>query len=244
MAQDLVSIIIPHYNTPVELNLCLDCLRHYTGEETEILVVDNGSPQQALSRIRLPSNARLLERQQESMDQEPHKAALDMAIEQASGKLVVALHSDSFVLHERWLRFLRECLRGDLMIAGPSSHKLYPPTFWERWKVRLKKRQEEIHRIRPVFTIYRREVFEKAGFSDFKDVGDISLPYLEAGRARLLSREEVLPYVFHLGGTTRLSNLQHRRKASKKKSRQTEAFLRRPEVRRVLEASSSTEESP
>jgi hypothetical protein len=119
------------------------------------------------------------------------------------------------------------------MIVGPASHRLYPTSIWRRLLRRPETDREPLW-IRPVFTLYRRAVFETARFADFKDVGGISRAYLEAGRARLLPPDEVIPYVFHLGGTTRLSNLDHRKKAKRKKARQHAAFLRRPEIRPVL----------
>jgi hypothetical protein len=240
MKQDSVSVIIPHYNTPVEMNLCLDCLRYYTEEAIEIIVVDNGSPPEALDALRLRPGARLLERTQVTMDQEAHKDALDMGIASASGDQIVAIHSDCFMLCHGWLPFLKSFLGDGCKIAGPGSHKLYPPSVWEQLK-HSRRKEPTGTRIRPVFTIFDTEVFAGARFSDYADVGGISVPYLEIGAARMLTRQEVIPYVFHLGGTTRLSILRHRPKALRRKSRQTAAFLKRPEIRRILSVSEDHE---
>jgi hypothetical protein len=64
-------------------------------------------------------------------------------------------------------------------------------------------------------------------------VGGISVPFLAQGKAFVIPRHEASTYVFHLGGTTRLSNLKHRHKALCKKNRQFARFLARPDIRAI-----------
>jgi glycosyltransferase involved in cell wall biosynthesis len=236
---DPASIVIPHYRTPDQLDLCLRCIDHYTDEPHETLVVDNGSGEETLARLRQRAGITLLERAQDpsKLDQDAHKAALDLGIAHAHGRFVVTLHSDTFVLRKGWLRFLISRLEdGDLAAFGPTSHRLYPTPAWRRL-LRLDREKAEAAWIRPVFTIYRAEIFEKLHFVDFDDVGTLTAPLVAEGRVGFLSRREAAVWAFHMGGTTRLETLRHRRKAKRRKDRQFRHFLARPEIRRVLETS-------
>ena len=233
MPNPLASIIVPHYNTPVELNLCLACLAHYTREPAEILVIDNGSTQEVLDQLALPPGGRLLSRQQTSLDMSPHKAALDLGVEHSRGQFIVAMHSDAFVLRPDWLSFLMGLLEPPYVMAGPSTHKLQPPTLRRRIERIFATRKSRAPMIRPLFAIYRREIFEGARFSDFDDVGGISVEPLRSGNARTIGADIAARYVFHLGGITRLANLQHRRTARRKKARQFSRLLAMPAIRAV-----------
>ncbi len=229
MSDKPISIVVPHYNTPTELNLCLACINHYSREPIEILVVDNGSTEEVLESLTLPTGARLLKRRQSALDQDAHKAALDMGVEHAVGDLIVTMHSDAFVLRSDWLSYLKDTLEDRYLIAGPNTHRLTPQPLFGRLKRRLKK-QPAPTMIRPLFAIYRTEVFKECRFMDFADVGRLSTAFLESGRARFIPRDEAVKYVFHVGGTTRLANLNHRGKARRRKARQFAKLLKRPEI--------------
>jgi len=234
MSSPVASIVVPHYNTPRELNLCLACIAHYTSEDVEILVVDNGSTQESLEQIVLPENARLLSRQQEAMDMTPHKVALDLGIAHARSEFIIAMHSDAFVIDPGWLQFLLNLVEPPYVMAGPNSHKLHPISLLSSIKWSLRKRKEANRgMIRPLFCIYRREIFEDKSVADFEDVGGISVDLLKSNRARVIERGVAARYVFHLGGVTRLANLQHREKAKRVKQRQFRRLLKSCAVRAV-----------
>ncbi len=232
---DLASIVIPHYRTPELLDLCLRLLRRYTASPHEIIVVDNGSDEETLAGLRRREGIALLERTQEpdQLGQDAHKEALDLGIARACGRYVVALHSDTFVLRAGWLDFLRMRLEeGGYAVFGPMTHRLYPAPLWARL---VRREREEAEWIRPVFTIYRADVFEKLHFVDFPDVGHLTAPLVAAGRAGFLSRAEAARWAFHMGGMTRLALLDHRRTAKRRKARRFARFLARSEIRSALE---------
>lgn len=147
----------------------------------------------------------------------------------------MALHSDTFVRREGWLRFLMtRPEQGDYAAVGPASHRLYPAPLWARL-VGRDREPVNAEWIRPVFTIYRADIFEKLRFVDFPDVGHLTAPLAAEGRAGFLSREEAAHWAFHMGGMTRLTLLDHRATAKRRKARRFRRFLAQPEIRRVLE---------
>ena len=238
---NFASIIIPHYRTPRQLRMCIKLIRHYTVKPYELIIVDNGSEERDIQFLQNYPDIILIRRLQKEMDMIAHGEALDVGIERAKGSYVVTLHSDSFVIHRDWLTLLiRRLEKNGYDIYGPSTHRLYPVGWYERLKS-LYVSKDKPHMIRPLFSIYRADIFVKDRFSDHQDVGGLSIPYVEAGRAGFLAREEACRYVFHIGGTTRLTNLQHRKKAQRKKDHQFKEFLGKEEVRRVLNAKDETD---
>jgi hypothetical protein len=169
------------------------------------------------------------------MEMLAHAEALDAGIAVARGARIVTLHSDCYVFDPGWLDFLLgRADEGRYDIVGTQTHKLYPPSTWERLKERFG-RPPRPRVVRPLFALYRAEVFRDRKFAFFGDVGWLSVPYLETGRAAIIAREDACRYAFHLGGTTRIENLgRHRPTARRRKERALRAFLERPEVRAAL----------
>lgn len=232
----LPSIIVPHYNTPDQLEICIKLIRYYTPQPYELIVVDNGSKESDFGFLNAYPDIILIRRVQDKIGMEAHGEALDVGIEKAKGFYIVTLHSDSFVIHKDWLAFLIGGLeKGDYDIFGPYTHKLYPLSRMKRLK-RLLGKKEELSMIRPLFSIYRAAIFREKKFSAAYDVGELSVPFVESGKAAILQQEEACRYVYHLGGTTKLENLRHRKKASEKKERQYKKFLQMREVQQALNA--------
>jgi GT2 family glycosyltransferase len=232
MAAD-VSIVIPHYRTPEHLAVAIRCIRRFTARPHELIVVDNGTEERLLAPFAADPGLVLVRREQRpiarrAMEMLAHAEALDAGIARASGRVLVLMHSDSYVIREDWLDHLLSRLEAapGLAIVGPETHKLYPPGFFERLRARFR-RPPHPRVIRPLYAAYRAEIFRDRKFAFFGDVGWLSVPYLETGRAAIIPREEAARFVFHLGGTTRIANLpDHRPTARRRKERRFQAFLR------------------
>lgn len=239
-AMKTASIIIPHYDTPEPLAFCLRCIEHFSIASHEVIVVDNGSTPETLARLEDRDDIMLLKRKQDpSLGQTGHKAALDLGISRATGQYIIAIHTDTFVIKKGWIKFLADRLTSNEYLAmGPSTHRLYPLSFRERLKW-TSQSEDDRHWIRPVFTIYHRDIFKDRKFMDYKDVGEISESFVKSGRAGFLSREEASAWAFHVGGTTRLYHLQHRRKAKRKKERLVRAFLASKEMQCLIQEGES-----
>jgi glycosyltransferase involved in cell wall biosynthesis len=231
------SIIIPHYNTPEHLEFCLQCIEHFTDPSScEIIVVDNGSPPETVEKLKKRENITLLERRQDpNLGQAGHKAALDLGISRASGRYIIAIHTDTFVIRKGWIHFLIDRMNSNGYLAvGPATHRLYPLSPWERLK-KIFEKKTDMHWIRPVFTIYNPQIFTEHKFMDYVDVGELVESYVKEGRAGFISREETSDWAFHAGGTTKLHHLHHRRKATRKKERLHRFFLAKKEIQEIIE---------
>lgn len=233
----LSSIIVPHYRTPDRLDLCLRCLARFTPEPHEVIVVDNGSEPAVLEWLRKRDDLTLVERQQGAeLGQRAHAEALDAGIFRARGDYIVTIHSDTFVRRPGWLSFLIERLEaGPYDIVAPGTQHIRPYSAWERL-LRVVRGDKPLRRLGPVYSIYRRKVFDGARFAGHEKVWQIAEPYRVQGRANFLGREEASRWAFHSGGSTKLEILRHRRTAAYAKERQLRSFLRQPEIRDLLRA--------
>ena len=236
------AIVIPHFKTPDYLDICLRLLAHHTPADCEVIVVDNGSGPADLTVLDRHPDVVLIKRTQAPLELRPenmaaHAGALDAGIAASTAPLIVTLHADCFLFDPGWLDFLTDRLQsGPYEMAGPGTHKLRPPTWHDAWRRFWKRPPAGPGMIRPVFTIYRRSVFANDAFSNHPDVGGISRPYLETGHALVIPAIDAARYVFHLGGITRIVNLDHRPTAKRRKEEAMRRFLAQPEVASALSA--------
>ncbi len=128
----LVSIVIPHYETPELARLCLRAIRRFTTVPYEVLVVDNGSGDGAsLEYLRGVSWIRLVERPAAEVPAEgalAHATALDAGLAEARGELLPALHTDTIARGEAWLSALREPMQADDRVAVVGCDKIDAPS--------------------------------------------------------------------------------------------------------------------
>jgi len=127
----MVSILLPHYETPELARLCLRSVRRLTTVPYETIVVDNASRDGAsLEYLRGVSWIRLVERGAGDVPEAgpaAHATALNLALEQARGDLVLAMHTDTIARREGWLRDLARPFADDERLAALGADKLDGP---------------------------------------------------------------------------------------------------------------------
>ncbi len=127
----MVSLILPHFETPELARLCLRAIRQRTTVPFEAIVVDNGSRDGAsLDYLRSVSWIRLVERPPEEVPPaaaQAHATALNMGLEAARGEFVVVMHTDTIPLESGWLAALRQMMLDDQRLAALGSDKMDAP---------------------------------------------------------------------------------------------------------------------
>src|SRR5690606_29802738 len=96
--QPLVSIIVPHFQTPELARLCLRSIRRFTyWVPYEVIVIDNGSKDGAsLDYLRTIEWIKLIERTENIGPVAiGHKEAVDIGIEASTAPYVLAFHTDT-----------------------------------------------------------------------------------------------------------------------------------------------------
>src|SRR4051812_24791798 len=104
----LVSIIVPHYQTPELVKLCLRSIRRFTtGVDYEVIVVDNASKDSgSLKYLRSVDWIRLIERQSVSpVGSTAHCEAVCAGFEAARAPFVLTIHTDTIPIRSDWLQF-------------------------------------------------------------------------------------------------------------------------------------------
>ena len=112
------TICIVNYKTVDFIRLCLRSIRKFTHYPYEVIVVDNDSQDESLEYLKSLDWIRLFERK---TDGDPaggysHSHGLDMGLENCNTEFFVSMHSDTFVLRNRWLT--------ELISMEPSGQEL------------------------------------------------------------------------------------------------------------------------
>ncbi len=264
---DKTTICVVNYKTEELTKLCLRSIRKYTKNENyEVVVVDNNSNDASLDYLRTVEWITLVERGPEEMDNGKganitgsmaHGSALDCGYRAASkdSKYFIALHSDTFVKKEGWLRFLLDKFTDEnTAVVGCGKLDLKP--WWERnlkrctdvkeWLRRLKKNHRERagFYIRSICACYRMDIFEKediwftTGIVDGFTIGKkLYYEIVERGyRTVPIDEFKMASYIDHLAHATMVLNPEFstRKKTDKKYYKRLKKVLNRKIVHKIL----------
>ena len=138
-AEDLASIVIPHYQTSDLARLCLRAIRRLTDHPYEVIVVDNHSEDGSLEYLRSVGWIRLIER---GMETEPdavfaHASAMDIGAAAARGRWLVSFHTDTIVRCEGWLGAMLARLGENPKAATLGADKIDSDPPWYRAMKRM-----------------------------------------------------------------------------------------------------------
>ena len=137
--EGMASIVIPHFQTPDLVRLCLRAIRRLTDPPYEVIVVDNHSQDGSLEYLRSVGWIRLIERGPET---EPdaasaHAAAMDIGTAAARGRWLVSFHTDTIVRREGWLETMLGRLRDNPRAAALGADKIDSDPPWYRAMKRM-----------------------------------------------------------------------------------------------------------
>ena len=252
MTVSLVSIIIPHYQTPDLARLCLRSIRRHTRDVPhEVIVVDNHSRDgHSLEYLRSVEWIRLIKRTG-GVTAGPlgHKEAIDIGFAAATAPFVMAFHTDTIPIRGDWLSWHVAQLTAEPRIAAVGTYKL---ELKSPWLLRLRSWNEWLfgkthsraergdHRpyIRSHCALYRRDVLEQLGLrynaNPRETAGrDVHFALEQHGYvAKLLSLEETMCRVAHLnhGTMTLLPELGASGRTIRRGRMRIERFFARPDI--------------
>lgn len=256
MAQPLVSIIVPHLQTPALAQLCLRSIRYWTHDvDYEVIVIDNGSTDGAsLEYLRQVKWIKLIERTDNiGAVGVGHKEAIDIGIDAGAAPLILAFHTDTIPIREDWLSWHVAQIQTDDKIASVGTYKLEIKSPLQLWLKKLEslgpandRRQANIgdHEpyIRSHCALYRRAALAALNLR-YND-GENTAAGLQVHRAlvaggyecRLLDVAETLKRVVHLnhGTMALLPQLGARQRTIRKGRSRIDRFLARPAVQAVF----------
>jgi cellulose synthase/poly-beta-1,6-N-acetylglucosamine synthase-like glycosyltransferase len=250
----LVSIILPHYQTPDLARLCLRTIRHFTNDlNYEVIVVDNNSQDgESLEYLRQVEWIRLVERTENvGIKGKGHKEAVDIGIEMSRGKYVLAFHTDSIPVSPDWLSWHVLQLESNPQSAAVGTYKLEIKSEWQLalkqlerfrfWKQLSSDSQQEY--IRSHCALYQKDALQQTGLKYDDPEGDVAgrsihFGLIKAGYiSKLLSVDETLRKVVHLNhGTMVMRPELGARQATIRKGHQRIAkFLAQPWIQAIYQ---------
>ena len=114
--EPLISVIVPVYNVEKYLPKCLDSLLAQTWQELEVIVVDDGSPDNSWDIMqeyaRRDSRVRLIRQKNGGLS-----AARNAGVEAAQGEWIGFLDSDDYVAPEMYETLYRAAVERDAQMA-------------------------------------------------------------------------------------------------------------------------------
>jgi hypothetical protein len=171
----LVSIIVPHFQTPELAKLCLRSIRRFTTDlDYEVIVVDNASQDDAsIPYLRSVNWIRLIERTGAiAKGSIAHREAVAIGFQAAMAPFVLTIHTDTIPIREDWLQYHLNPLLPQEQIAAIGTDKLVLRSrfqeflrraedtvmWWKRFRpVRLRNKQPYI---RSHCALYRRSIMD------------------------------------------------------------------------------------
>ena len=256
----IVTVIIPHFQTPDLVKLCLRSLRYWTTDiEFDVIVVDNGSQDgKSLDYLRGVEWIRLIERTENiGVKGKGHKEAVDIGIARAKGKYILAFHTDTIPIRGDWLSWHVQQLEANPKIGAVGTYKLELKSDWQLWlkeleRLRFWKRKDrragdKQPYIRSHCALYRKDLLVKLGLRYDDPEGDVAGRSIHLGleragyQAKMLSVDETLERVVHLnhGTMVTLPELGARKKPFAKDRSELHSFLNEP----IFRQSSTTANS-
>lgn len=228
MADELVTILVPHYKTLELTKLCLRLLRKHTDpNKIKVIVIDNDSQDESVAYLRSLGWITLIERSAVPEEKvfEAHSRALDMGLAQVTTPYVLSIHTDTLIKKPDWLAFLLAPLERNENVAGVGAWKLERTNFFTKIgqyiaacyqsMVRTKKNNEptdeKFYYLRSYCALYRTRELKKNNlfFSDGDGVAGkaIQKALLNAGREIIFIKPSQLShYLAHLNHATMVLN--------------------------------------
>lgn len=257
MAAPQVSIIIPHFQTPELVRLCLRSIRHHTLDVPyEVIVVDNNSRDgRSLDYLRTVEWIRLIERTKDvSPFVQGHKEAVDLGFAAARAPYLMSFHTDTIPIQHDWLSWHVQQLQSDPQIAAVGTYKLEFKSPWLQrlqslkesllgWSSRRREKGDHRPYIRSHCALYRREVLDQLGLrynvNPLETAGrDIHYGIERNGYiAKMLSVSETMRRVTHLNHGTMvfLPELGASGRTVRRGHSRIQQFFARPEIRAIYE---------
>ena len=259
----VVSIIVPHFQTPELAKLCLRSIRKYTTDiDYEVIVVDNASRDTAsMQYLRSVNWIRLIERTgQVATGSIAHREAVTIGFEAARAPFVLTVHTDTIPVRSDWLQFHLNPMLADPDLAAIGTDKLVLRSAFQEWlrtaedtlmwwkRFRPVRVHNKLPYIRSHCALYRRSIMDKHSLT-YNDK-----PLLTAGQGlhqdlaslgyecRLLDPRDVAMRVVHLNHATELLlpelQTQSRFLHLWRGQSRIRCFFEKPEIRAILKDSS------
>ena len=252
-----VTICLVNYKTEELTRLCLRSIRKYTHYPYKVIVIDNGSADGSLDYLKSLNWITLIERSPGEMTRTGSWAqgtALDMGLKICDTEFFLAMHSDTIVHKDGWLKeFITECGTG-IASAGCGKLDLKP-----RWEILLKqctdvkdwirrwKGTNKPFYIRAICALYRTEILKKENLTFFDPEKNLTCGeevYLDlvAGNYNVnaLSPWHMAKFIYHLAHATMVFNPEFkvRKKTERKCKQQLEKVLASPMIQAIQNDSS------
>lgn len=200
-----ISVIVPNYNGSATIKRCIESLLslNYPEEKLEIIIVDNGSTDDSIQKIKIFPVALLVEGSIKGS-----YAARNLGVKNAKGEIIAFTDADC-VVDKQWLNnslkyFLEEEVGG---VAGKILGG-EPKTLVEEYQLFVKALEQSRNFSHPYYpfaitanVMYKKFVFDKIGFFETNWIsgGDVDFSWRMQidGKMKLVYADDCIVYHYH-----------------------------------------------
>lgn len=223
--KNMISVIIPVFNSASTIMICLSSLKKQSIPVKEVIFIDNHSSD---------NSKELIERYQKK--EKMFKIVLikksqttsvgssyNLALKRARGQLIVAMHSDSSLPTKNELSNLIKPLLNNPQVMASYSYVLHPKEIWDKynfWERCQSARVvgKRIPGMNGKFDCYRKEVllklngFDDVNFDQYGDGNDADIFYRLSSFGKVAATDAEVVHLHYLKNDYRFQNWLEKRK--------------------------------
>jgi len=158
MKKHLVSVIIPTYNEENHIENCLNSLRKQSFKDFEIIVVDDGSKDKTIDKIKNFKEAKIIVKEHSGRGPASSK---NLGVKRAKGNILVFVDADE-ILDKNYIKRLIDPIKKGKSKVSVGVYKIYQPkNAWARCK--YKNTKQLFHQSSKVFRAIKKDKLLKVG---------------------------------------------------------------------------------
>lgn len=176
-----ISVVIPCYNSGSYLKKCLESIASQTVKPSEVIVVDDGSPDDISQIVLQFQNTKLLKH----LNSRGIGETRNSGIHNTTGDVVIFFDADTIV-DKNCIENMLSCLNEEIVGVGGCAFDLRQEDLVNRWRA-IHRRQtwgenvrEDVPFLWGICSCYKRIAFKKVGYFDayFREGGeDVEMGY-------------------------------------------------------------------
>ena len=251
----IVTVLVPNYKTLKLTKVCLRLIKKNTDlNKVHVIVIDNDSRDDSTKYLRSLNWIELIERKGVNGEGGPmsHARALDLALTKVTTPFVIAIHTDTFVIHPNWLNILLQPFENK-NVGGVGSWKLEIDGFLKilgkkieyffklllNKKINRQRFDKNYHYIRSHCAAYRVRYIKsvKSSFSDKNESAGKVLheKMKQAGYEMIFLKSDHLnKYVNHINHATQAINAKFNIRSAGKSLKNYFSYMNKKEIIDIL----------
>lgn len=204
MERPLISVIVPVYKVEPYLNRCIASIVSQTYTNLEIILVDDGSPDQCPQMCdawaERDNRVKVIHQKNQGSG-----AARNIGLDAAKGEVIAFVDSDDYIAPDMYMHLstllkqgadIAECNYIEVTADDAVFEQKYETCFYTTQEAMKEHIHDQIFRQLIWNKVYRRELIENVRFPNGKKIDDEFFTYKVLGNAKVLVHSSKICYAY------------------------------------------------